>query len=405
MAETALMAANKYRLRHLARRGHRGAVTTLWSRVSGPGTVTFGNPSSVATTALFSGSGTYVLRLTADDGQVSVFADSTYVISAGTPPTIATAPTSQQIGAGGTVTLSVVAGGVGPFTYQWQKDGMNVAGATAASYALTAAQVSQAGSYTVVVGSSGGSVTSSSAVVGVVPTGTGAAHQVVAVGYVGSTQLTLAHTLTYAGAATALDWQMVLPAGWSFVSETGSGAQGKPSVGMQNLLTWSWTTIAASPLTFRVVVSVPAGQSGSQQVVSLVNLVLGGPALRLLAQADPLVVVVGAARHGADTDASGRISLVELTRVIELYNVRNGTVRTGAYKLNAATEDGFDSDPARSGSAVLTAYHTADTNGNGLLGLIELTRVIELYNVRAGTARTGAYHLQADTEDGFAPGP
>jgi len=30
MAETALMAANKYRLRHLAKRGHRGAVTTLW---------------------------------------------------------------------------------------------------------------------------------------------------------------------------------------------------------------------------------------------------------------------------------------------------------------------------------------------------------------------------------------
>jgi Mg2+/Co2+ transporter CorB len=30
MAETALMAANKYRLRHLAKRGHRGAITTLW---------------------------------------------------------------------------------------------------------------------------------------------------------------------------------------------------------------------------------------------------------------------------------------------------------------------------------------------------------------------------------------
>jgi Mg2+/Co2+ transporter CorB len=30
MAETALMAANKYRLRHMAKRGHRGAVTTLW---------------------------------------------------------------------------------------------------------------------------------------------------------------------------------------------------------------------------------------------------------------------------------------------------------------------------------------------------------------------------------------
>ena len=30
MAETALMAANKHRLRHLAKRGHRGAITTLW---------------------------------------------------------------------------------------------------------------------------------------------------------------------------------------------------------------------------------------------------------------------------------------------------------------------------------------------------------------------------------------
>lgn len=30
MSETALMAANKYRLRHLAGRGHRGAITTLW---------------------------------------------------------------------------------------------------------------------------------------------------------------------------------------------------------------------------------------------------------------------------------------------------------------------------------------------------------------------------------------
>ena len=31
-------------------------------------------------------------------------------------------------------------------------------------------------------------------------------------------------------------------------------------------------------------------------------------------------------------------------------------------------------------------------------------RVIELYNVRAGATRTGAYHAQGGTEDGFAPG-
>lgn len=48
-----------------------GNVTTTWSLVSGPGNVTFGNPSLLATTASFSASGTYVLRLSASDGELS----------------------------------------------------------------------------------------------------------------------------------------------------------------------------------------------------------------------------------------------------------------------------------------------------------------------------------------------
>ena len=42
-------------------------LTTTWSVLSGPGTVTFGNPNSVDTTATFGAAGTYVLRLTAND--------------------------------------------------------------------------------------------------------------------------------------------------------------------------------------------------------------------------------------------------------------------------------------------------------------------------------------------------
>ena len=42
-----------------------GAVTTTWENVTGFGTVTFGNPNAVDTTAQFSVEGTYVLRLTA----------------------------------------------------------------------------------------------------------------------------------------------------------------------------------------------------------------------------------------------------------------------------------------------------------------------------------------------------
>jgi hypothetical protein len=48
-----------------------GAVTTTWSQVSGPGTVTFGDANAVDTTASFSTDGVYTLRLTADDGALS----------------------------------------------------------------------------------------------------------------------------------------------------------------------------------------------------------------------------------------------------------------------------------------------------------------------------------------------
>ena len=60
---------------------------------------------------------------------------------------------------------------------------------------------------------------------------------------------------------------------------------------------------------------------------------------------------------------------------------------------------------SNSASVTLTRYHSADSDRDGKLSLFELTRVIELYNYRSGTTRTGQYHVQAGTEDGFAPGP
>ncbi len=52
-----------------------GAPTLSWSKVSGPGTVTFTNPLTTSATATFSAFGTYVLRLVATDGSLSNFAD------------------------------------------------------------------------------------------------------------------------------------------------------------------------------------------------------------------------------------------------------------------------------------------------------------------------------------------
>jgi hypothetical protein len=64
-----------------------GPITTTWSRAggSGTGTVTFADPAAVDTTATISppDAGTYVLRLTADDGELSDFDEVLIVLSDG----------------------------------------------------------------------------------------------------------------------------------------------------------------------------------------------------------------------------------------------------------------------------------------------------------------------------------
>ncbi len=60
-------------------------VTTTWSKFSGPGTVTFGDANQLDTTATFGSLGTYVLRLTANDGVTTKSFDVTVTYSSSTP--------------------------------------------------------------------------------------------------------------------------------------------------------------------------------------------------------------------------------------------------------------------------------------------------------------------------------
>ena len=79
-------------------------------------------------------------------------------------PTIITHPSSQTIGVGQTATFSVTASGTAPLSYQWKKNGINIPGATLASYTTPAASLSDNGSsFSVVVTNSIGSVTSNPA--------------------------------------------------------------------------------------------------------------------------------------------------------------------------------------------------------------------------------------------------
>jgi hypothetical protein len=60
------------------------ALTITWTRTSGPGTVTFANASAASTTATFSATGVYVLRLTASDGALSAFDEMQVTVNGGT---------------------------------------------------------------------------------------------------------------------------------------------------------------------------------------------------------------------------------------------------------------------------------------------------------------------------------
>ncbi len=72
----------------------QGSVLTLaWSKVSGPGTVTFSAPTQAIGTATFSTAGTYVLKLTASDGQLSANDTLTVTVKPGnSPPTVNAGP-------------------------------------------------------------------------------------------------------------------------------------------------------------------------------------------------------------------------------------------------------------------------------------------------------------------------
>jgi parallel beta helix pectate lyase-like protein/K319-like protein len=76
------------------------AVTTTWSKGSGPGTVTFVNANAVDTQASFTVAGTYILRLTANDGALSTTDSMQVTVS----PVPNTAPVVDA-GSNGTITL------------------------------------------------------------------------------------------------------------------------------------------------------------------------------------------------------------------------------------------------------------------------------------------------------------
>ena len=80
-----------------------------------------------------------------------------------TPPTITQQPVNQTVLEGSPATFTVVAAGTAPLSYQWLSGVTPITGANAATFTIAHATPADAGSYSVTVGNTAGSVTSTAA--------------------------------------------------------------------------------------------------------------------------------------------------------------------------------------------------------------------------------------------------
>ena len=106
----------------------------------------------------------FTCTVTNDYGSVDSDSATLTVSAAGSAPTITVQPTDQSVTEGQSATFSVTAIGTTPLTYQWQKDGVDISGATGASYTTPATTLSDDGAlFTCTVTNDYGSVDSDSA--------------------------------------------------------------------------------------------------------------------------------------------------------------------------------------------------------------------------------------------------
>lgn len=190
-----------------------------WSLNSSP-ISTATNIAYLIANAAINDAGDYQVVITNASGSVTSSVATLTVIAA---PVIVTNPASLTVNTGSPAGFSVTAIGAAPLHYQWRFNDVEIQDATNVSYSLGAAQLSDAGSYTVVITNFAGAVTSTPAILTVNP---GAAKIVVSQIYGGGGNASATHRNDYVelfnpgGAPVTLS-------GWSvqYASATGTSWQ------------------------------------------------------------------------------------------------------------------------------------------------------------------------------------
>jgi len=208
------------------------AVSAMWTKVSGPGTVAFGRASAVSTTATFSAAGSYTLRLTANDTQLSSADDVIIVVNtaatANQAPVVNAGP-DQMITFPASANLAGTASDDGlptgsTLTRSWSKaSGPGTVTFGSASSLNSTATFSVAGSYTLRLTASDSALSTADDVVIIVsPPAVKNQAPVVNAGADMTIVFPTAATLTGTASDDALPSGSSLTVGWSKVSGPGS---------------------------------------------------------------------------------------------------------------------------------------------------------------------------------------
>ncbi|MBB3223958.1 DUF3500 domain-containing protein [Pseudoduganella umbonata] len=274
-----------------------------------------GAPIAKATSAIYTATtaGTYYVVVTADDGSVT---SANAVVTQTSAPVITAQPASATILTGTSQVLTVTAEG-SDLTYQWNRDGVAIDGATGPSYAA-----STAGSYMVQVINAAGSAQSTAAVIAVSPSVT-------------APEITIQPQARTVNAGTGVTFEVAVNGvsvayQWYRNDVAIAGATGR---------TYRIATASASSAgTYKVVVTNTAGSATSAAVALAVNVASAGASTAgVVDTANAFLATLSAEQRTVATDATSS------TTVLFDYTLANASQWTNlpgnrhGLRLNATT--------------------------------------------------------------------